>query len=584
MGSKPTNVTALLILLWLLAKIKLISSAPKPHELLIHPETRVCTETGFNGDECIYCFLRKGWKSMGYIYEGATCPEGYNMTDRVDANFCVGSRDAPCCSDGFSGHGSCHSLIFHEMDEKCSFSLCQELPTGWSREPPKKSYGRCPIDYENDKEWEWATPEEVGCDDPCQHLTTCGECIDEECAWSFPSQTCRPLCDTWPCLLPPYGDTGIDSVQLCLEFEETLRDDAECEAKNDCDNCIETTLPSDESSRCRWVNTCGNENRNGCECCFASSCSGTCSEILDCSTGNMIGAETCTSCLDQGYFWILDSHPSCFRSCPDDHRCAHKREDDDTCSAQLCKELEDAFWDQEFCVSKDSCKNCRQSVLPSSPFQTCKWFTCSSKGSNHQPYTVCSLESPFWANGRICEDSASCSTGASHCGSLQSCDDCLGEECSWFEEENMGRWATRCVEECPTNVTTCLSPKDKIQNESILERCLAFGDAHSRRVNCNVSYAYFEKTIRKPCGHCLSDGCAWEGGECRESCTNGTDACVKFADLEGDINLEQKIFEFCQATEGETIECSSETTTSGGTCILQNSLASSLVLVLLLFT
>ena len=50
-----------------------------PHELLANTDKQVCSETGFKGDECYRCYLRKGWKSVGWIWhgdedEGPLCP------------------------------------------------------------------------------------------------------------------------------------------------------------------------------------------------------------------------------------------------------------------------------------------------------------------------------------------------------------------------------------------------------------------------------------------------------------------------------------------------------------------------------
>jgi hypothetical protein len=107
--------------------------------VLVNEATQECVQLdGAFGDECWYCWIRQGWKSIGHFYAGIECPEGYSSPgEEFDAYHCFGIRAMGCCSDGFSGYGDCEYLIVNEVEEQCSISLCSSLPEGWRHE---KSY------------------------------------------------------------------------------------------------------------------------------------------------------------------------------------------------------------------------------------------------------------------------------------------------------------------------------------------------------------------------------------------------------------------------------------------------------------
>lgn len=268
------------------AKLVHVSGSPRPREVLINRETGECTITPFFGDECAYCFIRQGWESIGYDFQ-VTCPEGYNEVSK-DASFCVGSRNEMCCSAGFSGYGDCDFLAFNEDLQKCTITLCMDLPDGWTRDPPDSSSdfddGRCPFEYfDFDSPNPWVDPEDLACNDPCKDVSTCGDCIDAGCTWSFVDEICSPVCYDWEtCLATPLTDVGISSAALCEETKSVLRDNEECEGKESCIACLATTLPSDGTQSCRWIDTCSGES--SCEQCFASSCNGACEELNECQT------------------------------------------------------------------------------------------------------------------------------------------------------------------------------------------------------------------------------------------------------------------------------------------------------------
>jgi len=301
-----TNIIALWTV-WSLVT-RFASSVPLPPQLLINKETRECTIEYF-GDECDHCFIHYGWESIGYAYyDKVKCPDGYSMVETGPApTYCRKNRDPICCSDSFHGVGNCRDLVFNEDLEKCSISLCEdsELPRGWTRDLPDDSYGKCPYDGSSIGS-SYIEPEDFGCEDPCKDLLACSECIDSGCVWSLANGICRPV--TYPYrsyLSSPPPNTSAD--ELCEEFTKVERDNTECEAKTSCKDCLATALPSDNSKNCRWVNTCSSDEFGAnCEQCFASSCIYACREISNCSDGNLCSAESCTDCLDQGCFWIVD--------------------------------------------------------------------------------------------------------------------------------------------------------------------------------------------------------------------------------------------------------------------------------------
>lgn len=274
MGVKEVVWTLLLLLLgknhFVLSLIPQIQD-----EVLINEDTQECTLKQVR--ECAACFLRSGWKSIGFQSRGATCPSGYTQVDSSsESSFCVASRSNFCCSSVVSGTGDCEYLAFSEDDEKCTITLCNDLPNGWSRNAPSESFdGLCPYP---DIGSSWIESEDLGCDDPCLEKTSCGECIDTDCKWSFADNICRAACDNAStCLGMPIDDMGISTTDLCAEMQGVVSDNIECEAKSNCKDC------SDADSGCRWVDTCGDQDGIVCGQCFATSCGGTCNEIWDCS-------------------------------------------------------------------------------------------------------------------------------------------------------------------------------------------------------------------------------------------------------------------------------------------------------------
>ena len=164
---------------------------------------------------------------------------------------------------------------------------------------------------------------------------------------------------------------------------------------------------------------------------------------------------------------------------------------------------------------------------------------------------------------------------------MSTCTDCLSEGCRWFDDGTFGPWTDRCAEDCPNNVEYCLAPKDNPQDQSLLEYCLRSSPRLSHQ-ECNESRNYFEKTITKPCSHCLHEGCAWDEIECRENCTNATGECVTYEDFDATrpYSLEQNIVEFCQQGDAGNTPCSRKLDQSSSAAreTLQNSLAVLLVL------
>jgi len=143
------------------------------------------------------------------------------------------------------------------------------------------------------------------------------------------------------------------------------------------------------------------------------------------------------------------------------------------------------------------------------------------------------------------EEIAWCKTNPSICYQHYSCGDCLGEGCYWDPSAN------RCAEECSPDTTTCLSPDEVPNSETLLEYCLLFGKRLSQ-IDCDVTF-HHPKGITYPCPHCLSNGCAWDDGKCCENCTNGTNMCVTALNLDGKGRLESRLSAFC--ADSQTVEC-----------------------------
>jgi len=167
--------------------------------VLVNDATQECAEFPMWGDECSLCWIRSGWKSIGqsYFSDDVECPDGYATIsgEAAKAIHCYHSRDREsCCNDGCSGIGDCQFLIFNEEGQKCSMSLCSPLPDGWSRDLPAGSYGRCPDEYE------WVEEEDIECDNPCDALFSCGECVSTGCMWSTSEQSCNTMCRGTSCL------------------------------------------------------------------------------------------------------------------------------------------------------------------------------------------------------------------------------------------------------------------------------------------------------------------------------------------------------------------------------------------------
>lgn len=104
------------------------------------------------GDEC--CGLPNGWIDLGL--QNQTCPSGYKTVEIE----CVPYKSHFCCSHAHSGmNGNCEDVVVNLGQKKCAFvediSLCQKLPSGWSRaEKISKDDFACPYSY-NDLNSPW---------------------------------------------------------------------------------------------------------------------------------------------------------------------------------------------------------------------------------------------------------------------------------------------------------------------------------------------------------------------------------------------------------------------------------------------
>lgn len=118
-------------------------SAPMPEEYIINNATMECA-VFWGGDECLYCDMPVGWKSIGLSHE-TECPDGYAEIS-LKTN-CTQVKDSFCCTESHSGGpGNCDGMIISHFTRECALldniSACA-VPAGWS-----SANGLCPPDYE----------------------------------------------------------------------------------------------------------------------------------------------------------------------------------------------------------------------------------------------------------------------------------------------------------------------------------------------------------------------------------------------------------------------------------------------------
>lgn len=211
-------VSRSLVIVWMVSFVVPALSIPLPDEFIANDTTQQCMIlTG--GDECTTCYPRSGWEKLGF---GVDCPSTYTViASGIEGFFCVASRSNECCSQVFSGTGDCRYLITSpSADALCSISLCNPLPDGWMEGAPGGGT-LCPyFDPEPAPGVGFVGPDELDCDNPCEGLTTCTACLEQDCMWSSENDTCQPACNQERCFAIPVSG-GITPVELCGEVEPT---------------------------------------------------------------------------------------------------------------------------------------------------------------------------------------------------------------------------------------------------------------------------------------------------------------------------------------------------------------------------
>ena len=324
------SIPLLLVPLVLLLQIYVqeVRCSPLEPEILVNDETRDCVQPGFMGDEFTTCVIRYNWKSLGtnlYYYQDvepqqAFCPEGYTFVDEDDTT----TKALQCMlprSNSFSFYSEyiCGSyrecdenIIFNLPEEKCSYTLCPELPSGWTNDPgegidfEEQGGPYCPYDDYGTDSSVWVHPSDLDCEDPCSAASTCSDCILGGCTWSHENEMCSVFCFGG---LSSDEATAENAEELCEDLFKVYHDSQLCDRQESCDNCTSTTLPSDPARACRWIRSYGSER------CTANTCQGTCTEIHECSDNQSFGSHSCSACLLEGCVW--SAMDGCFHTCPD---------------------------------------------------------------------------------------------------------------------------------------------------------------------------------------------------------------------------------------------------------------------------
>ncbi|CAB9520891.1 unknown protein [Seminavis robusta] len=563
-----------------------------PPMLLIHEETRQCMEWD-DQPGCRQCRIPSGWKSIGAAFEDTVaCPTGYSYApslevEELQSYHCVETRNEYCCS-AFYGYVWPHCwpvMVENQQEHKCSLSLCEELPPGWTRslvegeEDEYEDYrdllntsdytGYCLgwelwEDQNDDAGWTWLPWDDPtlggSCQDPCAHYNfSCGECVAMGCTWSPRQASCHVGCEAHDnCIVTTKTE---HAEQLCQTITELMDadDEANCH-KTSCEGCTHTALNSDPTQHCRWVDQWWGEG----ESCVASRCLGICREIDDCAESKFCAQETenCTECVQAGCSWGFgqrypestsdDAYPACYRGdCRVDLDCVSldaeaeeepslisKQSQDEECvedEIEICKEILTRYRDREYCHRNSDCATCSQTPLLSNETQHCKWLQPRGSRSGH-----CVAACPA-GDSIICDETIACSRRRSF---YRYCDQCLAAGGYWNADPYFAEDAAllgyhswmRCTEAPCSTPDFCFNDKDDLTGTNWSTGTLEFCLRHDQSVAAEHPWECGKSYPLGSCEACLRDGCSWFQQECLpdyppENASNTSHACIHALDL-----------------------------------------------------
>jgi len=324
----------------------------------------VCDDYCDPGKGCIECV---GNEDCDY----GTCVEGVCIdgecdedADCIDADLCDG--DEICSSDGVCEEGA--ALVCDELcnpllgcvecltNEDCDFGTCSGegecLPGGCSSDEDCDDDNICTGVETCTNDGECTEPDDLVCDDECNPLLGCVECLDDEdCDYG----TCNPAgeCEDGECS----SDGDCDDNDICTGVE-TCTNDGVCTDPDDlvCDELCNPLLGCVE---CLTNEDCDFGTCSGEGICLP----GGCSSDEDCDDDNICtGVETCT---DEGECTEPDDLV-CDDLCNPILGCVDCLEDDD-CDYGTCNpagECEDGECDGDndcddgdLCTGVETCTN-----------------------------------------------------------------------------------------------------------------------------------------------------------------------------------------------------------------------------------
>ena len=92
----------------------------------------------------------------------------------------------------------------------------------------------------------------LGTDQQCSSLNDCSDCVSAACSWTAGEcfDDCMQVADA-ACYSFKYFE-GETAGEICKVEEDSIKDSSACGALSSCNDCVETTLPSDGSKMCMW--------------------------------------------------------------------------------------------------------------------------------------------------------------------------------------------------------------------------------------------------------------------------------------------------------------------------------------------
>eukprot|EP00579_Thalassiosira_antarctica_P021784 CAMPEP_0201954376 /NCGR_PEP_ID=MMETSP0904-20121228/2387_1 /ASSEMBLY_ACC=CAM_ASM_000553 /TAXON_ID=420261 /ORGANISM="Thalassiosira antarctica, Strain CCMP982" /LENGTH=217 /DNA_ID=CAMNT_0048498393 /DNA_START=13 /DNA_END=666 /DNA_ORIENTATION=+ len=107
----------------------------------------------------------------------------------------------------------------------------------------------------------------------CSSSNNCFDCVSAACSWTVGGcfDDCMQVADA-ACYSSNYFE-GKTAGEICKVEEDSIKDSDTCGALSSCNDCLETSLPSDGSKRCMWFETGFCMSGCGMDGCGVSECS-----------------------------------------------------------------------------------------------------------------------------------------------------------------------------------------------------------------------------------------------------------------------------------------------------------------------